>query len=193
MAALHRFMIELHLTQIEALEAAVRTLEGHLGDALEPFRAAATRLITMPGLSDTAARVVIAEIGVDMTRFPTAGHLVSWAGLCPRLDESAGKRRSTRIRHATPWLKTTLIRAAWAATRKKGSYLQAQFLRVKHRRGPKTAIVAVAASMRTAAYCILRDGVEYHDLGGRYFVERDKQQLTKTSCDACATWGSSSK
>jgi transposase len=176
----HRFLIELHLTQIEALDVAVRKLEGHLGDALAPFRAAAERLTTMPGVSDTAARVLIAEIGVDMTRFPSAGHLVSWAGLCPRLDESAGKRRSTRIRHATPWLKTTLIQAAWAATRKKGSYLQAQFLRVKNHRGPKKAIVAVAASMLTAAYFMLRDGVEYHDLGGRYFVERDKQRLTKS-------------
>jgi len=176
----HRFLIELHLTQIEALDAAVQKLEGHLGDALAPFRAAADRLTTMPGVSDTAARVLIAEIGVDMTRFPSAGHLVSWAGLCPRLDESAGKRRSTRIRHATPWLKTTLIQAAWAATRKKGSYLQAQFLRVKNHRGPKKAIVAVAASMLTAAYFMLRDGVQYHDLGGRYFVERDKQQLTKS-------------
>ena len=101
-------------------------------------------------------------------------------GLCPRLDESAGKRHSTRIRHATPWLKATLIQAAWAATRKKGSYLQAQFLRVKNRRGPKKAIVAVAASMLTAAYFMLRDGVEYHDLGGRYFGDRDKQQLTKS-------------
>jgi transposase len=117
----HRFMIELHLTQIEALDAAVRKLEGHLGDALAPFRAAAKRLTTMPGLSDTAARVMIAELGVDMTRFPSAGHLVSWAGLCPRLDESAGKRRSTRIRHATPWLKTTLIQCAWAATRKRAA------------------------------------------------------------------------
>ena len=176
----HRFMIELHLTQIEALDAAVRKLEGHLGDALAPFRAAAERLTTMPGLSHTAARVLIAELGVDMTRFPSAGHLVSWAGLCPHLDESAGKRRSTRIRHATPWLKTTLIQCAWAATRKNGSYLQAQFLRVKNRRGPKKAIVAVAASMLTAAYFMLRDGVEYRDLGGRYFVDRDKDHLTKS-------------
>lgn len=78
-----------------------------------------------------------------------------------------------------PWLKTTLIQCAWAATRKKGSYLQAQFLRVKNRRGPKKAIVAVAASMLTAAFFMLRDGVEYHDLGGRYFVDRDKAHLTK--------------
>lgn len=175
----HRFMLDLHLTQIEALEAAVDKLERHVGTALAPFRAAVSLLTTMPGLSDTAARVLIAEIGADMTRFPSPGHLVSWAGLCPRLDVSAGKRHSTRIRHATPWLKTTLIQAAWAATRKKDSYLHAQFVRLKSRRGPKKAIVAVAASMLTAAYCMLRDGVEYHDLGGRYLTDRAKQETTK--------------
>jgi transposase len=175
----HRFMLDLHLTQIEALEGAVDKLERHVGDAMGPFCAAVSLLTTMPGLSDTAARVLIAEIGDDMTRFPSAGHLVSWAGLCPRLDVSAGKRHSTRIRHATPWLKTTLIQAAWAATHKKDSYLHAQFVRLKSRRGPKKAIVAVAASMLTAAYVMLRDGVEYRDSGSRYFTERDKQETTK--------------
>jgi transposase len=175
----HRFLIELHLTQIEALETAVQKLERHLGDALAPFRAAVDLLKTMPGLSETAARVLVAEIGTDMTRFPTAGHLISWAGLCPRLDVSAGKRHSTRIRHATPWLKTTLIQGAWAATRKKDSYLHAQFVRLKSRRGPKKAIVAVAASMLTAAYFMLRDGVEYADLGGTYFAHRDVEETKK--------------
>ena len=174
----HRFLVELHLTQIEALEAAVATLERHVGTALAPFHAAVSLLTTMPGVSDTAARVLLAEIGDDMTRFPSPGHLVSWAGLCPRLDVSAGKRHSTRLRHATPWRKTTLIQAAWAATRKKDSYLHAQFLRLKSRRGPKKAIVAVAASMLTAAYFMLRNGVEYHDLGGRYFTDRDKTDMT---------------
>jgi transposase len=174
----HRFLLDLHVAQIEALEATVDKLERHVGTALAPFRAAVSLLTTMPGLSDTAARVLIAEIGDDMTRFPTAGHLVSWAGLCPRLDISAGKRHSTRIRHATPWLKTTLIQAAWAATRKKDSYLRAQFLRLKSRRGPKKAIVAVAASMLTAAYFMLRDGVAYRDLSGRYFTQRDKTEMT---------------
>jgi hypothetical protein len=104
-----------------------------------------------------------------MARFPTAAHLVSWAGLCPRNDESAGKRRSTRLRHGAPWLKTTLVQCAWAATRKKASYLQAQFPRLRHRRGPKKAICAVAASILTAAYHMLREGTFYHDLGADHF------------------------
>jgi transposase len=175
----HRFMIHLHLTQIDALDAAVATIEARIGDALGPFRAAVSLLTTMPGLSDTTARVLIAEIGIDMTRFPTVGHLISWAGLCPRLDESAGKRRSTRTRRSAPWLKTTLTTAAWAATRRQDSYLRAQFLRIKSRRGAKKAILAVASSMLSAAYVMLRDGVEYHDLGSHYFVQRDKEQVTK--------------
>lgn len=175
----HRFMIKLHLTQIDALETAIATIEARIGDALGPFRAAVNLLTTMPGLSETTARVIIAEIGDDMTRFPSAGHLISWAGFCPRLDESAGKRRSTRTRQSAPWLKPTLVNAAWAATRKKDSYLRAQFLRIKGRRGAKKAILAVASSMLTAAYFMLRNGVEYHDLGPRYFADRDKAHLTK--------------
>ena len=175
----HRFLLDLHLGQIDALRAAVEKLERQAAEVLRPFREAAERLTTMPGVSETVARVVIAEVGVDMTRFPGPGHLVSWAGLCPRLDESAGKRRSTRIRHATPWLKTVLVQAAWAATRKNGSYLQSQFRRLKGRRGPKKAIVAVAASMLTAADFMLRDEKDYHDLGGRYLADRDKQRVTQ--------------
>ncbi len=175
----HRFMLKLHLTQVEALQAAVADVEARIGDALAPFRAAVTLLTTMPGLRDTAAAVIIAEIGDDMRAFPTAGHLVSWAGLCPRLDESAGKRRSTRTRHGAPWLKTTLVQTAWAAARKKDSYFHAQFLRLKSRRGPKKAILAVAASMLTDVYYMLRDGVEFHDLGSQYFTVQDKQQIAK--------------
>jgi transposase len=175
----HRFMIQLHLTQIDALDAAVRDLDARVGDALGPFRAAVSLLTTMPGLSDTAARVLVAEIGTDMTRFPSAAHLVSWAGLCPRLDNSAGRPRSTRVRQGAPWLKTTLVTAAWAGTRKKDSYLRAQFLRIKSRRGAKKAILAVANSMLTAAYHMLRDGVEYHDLGSQHFAHRDRDQMAK--------------
>ena len=175
----HRFLLKLHLSQVDALTAAVQQVERQADEVLRPFRGAADRLQTIPGVSETVARVLVAEVGVDMAQFPTAGHLVSWAGLCPRLDESAGKRRSTRIRHATPWLKTTLVQAAWAATRTNGSYLQAQFHRLKGRRGPKKAIVAVAASMLTAAYFMLRDETDYHDLGGRYLSDRDKHRVTQ--------------
>lgn len=173
----HRFLLKLHLSQIDALEVAVREVEARLGEALVPFRAALDRLITMPGVSETAARVIVAEIGFDMTRFPTAGHLVSWAGLCPRLHESAGKRLSTRTRPGHLWLKTTLVQAAWAAARTKDTYLRAQFLRLRSRRGPKKAIVAVAASMMTAAYYMLKDGVDYRDLGSDHFDRRDKAKL----------------
>lgn len=173
----HRAMLKLHLDVIAALETALRDLDASLGKALEPIRARARLLTTMPGISDIASQVVVAEIGVDMSRFPTSGHLVSWAGLCPRSDESAGKRRSTRVRKSATWLKTTLVTCAWSAVRTKDTYLRAQFLRIKSRRGAKKAILAVAASMLTAAFYMLRDGVEYRDLGTEHLDRHDK---TKT-------------
>ena len=175
----HRFLLKLHLGQIDALNAAVRDVEARVGETLTPFRERAQLLTTRPGISETTAHVIVSEIGIDMSRFPTAGHLVSWAGFCPRSDESAGKRRSTRVRKGAPWLKTTLVQAAWAAVRKKDSYLRAQFRRIKSRRGPMKAIVAVAASMLTAAYHILRDGVPYRELTGSYFDSRDRAKLAK--------------
>ena len=173
----HRGMLKLHLDVIAALEAALRDVDATVGKALEPIRARARLLTTMPGISDIAAQVVVAEIGVDMTRFPSPGHLVSWAGLCPGNDESAGKRRSTRIRKSGTWLKTTLVTCAWAAVRTKDTYLRAQFLRIKSRRGAKKAILAVASSMLVAAFHMLRDGVEYRDLGPSHLDRHDK---TKT-------------
>lgn len=170
----HRFLLRLHLDQIAAIDRAIAAVETEVGSLLEPFRVAAQRLTTMPGISDTVAQVIVSEIGVDMSRFPTAAHLVSWAGLCPRNDQSAGKRRSTRLRKGAPWLKTTLVQAAWAAARTKSSYLQGQFLRLKSRRGPRKAIIAVAASMLTAAYYMLRDSVDYRDLGHNYLERIDK-------------------
>ena len=121
----------------------------------------------------------MAEIGNDMSRFPTDGHLISWAGLCPKNDESAGKRRSTRMRKGAPWLKTTLIQCAWAGARKKGSYLQAQFHRLRSRRGIKKAIGAVAASILTAAYHMLAHGTLYQDLGPDHFDRRTKATQTR--------------
>ena len=175
----HRFILRLHLTQITALERAIADVEVRIAEALIPFRAAVNLLTTMPGLSDITAAVILAEIGDDMSIFPTAGHLISWAGLCPRLDESNQKRRSTRTRPSAPWLKTALVQAAWAAARKKNSYFHAQFLRLKSRRGPKKAILAVAASMLTDVYYMLRNGEEFHDLGDHYFLQHDKDRLTK--------------
>jgi transposase len=174
----HRFLLRLHLRQIDALEAAVAEIDREVEADLEPFRAAVRLLISIPGVSALGAEVIVAEIGTDMRRFPTAGHLLSWAGLCPRSDESAGKRRSTRLRHGAPWLKTTLVRCAWAAARKKGGYLQAQFQRLRARRGPKKAICAVAASILTAAYHMLRDGTFFQDLGPDHFDRRAKGDRT---------------
>jgi len=179
LTAHHRFMLKLHLDQIEAIEAGLTRLEQQLSEALVPFRAARDLLKTMPGISDTVAAVILAEIGDDISPFPTAAQLVSWAGFAPRLDESAGKRRSTRTRPSAPWLKTTLVQAAWAAARTKDSYFHAQFARLKSRRGPKKAVMAVAASMLTALYYMLRDGVEFHDLGTQHFVHHDKDKITK--------------
>ena len=168
----HRFMLKMHLEQVEHLEAAVRDLEARADQG--PFRVATELLMTMPGVSEVTARVILAEIGDDMSRFPTAGNLVSWAGLCPRLDESAGRRRSTRVRRGAPWLKTVLVQAARAAANKRDSYLRAQYQRLKARRGPNKAVLAVAASMLTSAYHMLKYGVEYRDLGPHHF-DRDKQ------------------
>ena len=122
-----------------------------------------------------------------MNRFPTSGHLISWACICPRNDESAGKRRSTRIRKGSPWLKATLVQCAWAATRTKGTYLNAQFHRIRARRGPKKAILAVAASILTAIYHMLKYGTFYQELGPNHFdartKERQKNRLIKRLAD----------
>jgi transposase len=175
----HRFLLQVHLTQIDALDHAIGTVEAQTAAVLAPFRPAVERLCTIPGVSATTAHVLLAEIGADMRPFPTAGHLVSWAGLCPRLDESAGKRRSTRVRHGNPWLKTSLVQAAWSGIKGRDSYLHAQFHRLKTRRGAKKAIVAVAASMLTAAYHMLRDDLAWRDLGADYFDRHQHQRLAR--------------
>ena len=119
-----------------------------LGQRLDPFRDATARLTTVPGVSTLSAAVIVAEIGVDdMSRFPTAAPLVSWAGLCPRHDERAGKRRSTKLRKGVPWLKTLLVQTAWCAANVKGTYLRARFGRLKTRCGLSEATIAVAASI----------------------------------------------
>ena len=175
----HRFLLALHLRQIDALAEAIAAIDQEVEVGLAPFRAAIGLLMTIPGVGALTARTIVAEIGQDMTRFPSAAHLVSWAGLCPRNDESAGKRRSTRLRKGAPWLKTTLVQCAWAAARKADGYCQAQFHRLRSRRGAKNAIVAVAASMLTAIYHMLTDGTEYHDLGHDHLDRREKDTRAK--------------
>ncbi len=172
----HRELLRIHLNLVDALHQALADVDARVGKTLAPIKDSARLLTTLPGVSELTAQVMVAEIGVDMGRFATASHLISWAGLCPRNEESAGKRRSTRVRKGAPWLKTALVTAAWAAVRVKGSYLQAQFLRLKARRGAKKAILAVAASMLTAAYHMLKNGVEYHDLGADHFSRRDRSK-----------------
>jgi transposase len=169
----HRNLLKLHLGLIDSLQAAVEEVDAAVGKTLEPIQALAQLLTTMPGVSDISASVIVAEIGDDMTRFPTPGHLVSWAGLCPRSDESAGKRRSTRLRKGGTWLKTMLVTCAWTAVRTKNSYLRAQFLRLKSRQGAKKAIMAVASSMLTACFFMLRDRVPYKELGPQHFDRHD--------------------
>jgi transposase len=175
----HRFLLALHLRQIDALAEAIAMIDQEVEANLAPFRAAVRQLSTMPGLSRLSAQVVVSEIGLDMARFPTAGHLISWAGLCPRSDESAGKRRSTRLRKGAPWLKTILVQCAWVAVRAPASYLHAQFHRLRSRRGAKKAIMAVAASMLTAIYHMLKDGTDYHDLGPDHFDRRARDAQTR--------------
>jgi transposase len=191
----HQELLRIHLNVIESLQQAMADIDTRVGKALAPIQESVRLLTTMPGVNEVTAQVMVAEIGVDMARFPDAGHLVSWAGLCPKSDESAGKRRSTRVRQGAPWLKTTLVTVAWGAVRTKDSYLQAQFHRLRARRGAKKAIVAVAASMLTAAYHMLKNGVEYRDLGAEHFTRHDRskaiqrllRRLTDLGCEVQLT------
>jgi transposase len=175
----HRFLLKLHLDQIDAIDAAVARIDEEVNVNVEPFRVAIEMLSAIPGVGDLSATVIVSEIGIDMSRFETAAHLISWAGLCPKNDQSAGKRRSNRMKKGAPWLKSTLIQCAWCASRTKGSYLQAQYLRLRSRRGAKKAVCAVAASILTAIYHMLKNGTLYQDLGTSYFDNRakDKQAL----------------
>jgi transposase len=186
----HGFMLGLYLGQYDALDKAVVEIDRRVEASVArmdqeekagqaPFRSLIDLLCTIPGISLLGAMIILSEIGRDMSRFPTAGHLLAWAGLCPGQNESAGKRKSSRLRKGAPWLKTLLVQCAWAATRKKDSYYKAQFNRLRGKHGPKKAICAVAASMLTATYHILKDGVPHEDLGVDYFDKRKREAKVK--------------
>jgi transposase len=179
----HRFLLQLHLEQHDFLTVAITKVDqqvdmliARMDEAVKAgqarFRALMILLCSIPGVSMLSARIILAEIGRDMRRFPTAGHLVAWAGLCPGQNESAGKRKSSRLRKGAPWLKTALVQCAVSAVKKKDSYYKAQFNRLKSRRGPQKAICAVAASMLTAIYHMLNDGTGHQDLGAGHFDRR---------------------
>jgi hypothetical protein len=170
----HRFLLQLHLQKIDGLDASLGMMDSEIEANLSPFRIAVEIVSTRPGISKLSAQAIVSEIGTDMSRFPTAGHLLSWACMCPRNDESAGKRRSNRLRKGAQWLKTTVVQCAHAAKNKKGSYHQAQYLRLRSRRGPQKAICAVAASIFTALYNMLKNGTVYQDLGADHFNRRSK-------------------
>ena len=179
----HRLLLRLHLEQIDRLEAAIRELEVRADEVLEPHREEIDLLRSIPGVGKTTAQVIVAEIGLDMAQFPAVGNLISWAGLCPGNDRSAGKQRSSRLRAGNAWLKRALVQAAWAAVKAKDSYLRAQYYRLKARRGPQKAIMAVAASILRSAYFMLLRKATYQELGADYFERNDQdrvaQQLTR--------------
>jgi transposase len=179
----HRFLIGQHLKTVEQIEATIAEFDARLEAALAPFRDAIERLKEIPGVGDNVAQTLVAEIGADMTAFPTAEHLGSWAGMCPRLDESAGRKRSKRLRKGAPWLKPVLVQSALAATKVKNSSLRARYFSLKPRLGHKKAIIAVAAAMLRIAYHMLKDGTFYQDLGPDYRrpknPERAAQNLAK--------------
>jgi transposase len=179
LTAQQRCLLGMHLNLVEAIEASIEQLDHEIEKAVEPFRHIVDRLIGIPGLSEIGVPALLAEIGVDMSRFQTHRHLVSWARLCPRMDESAGKVHSKRTMKGAAWIKTLMTQAAWAGVHAKDSYLRAQFHRLRTRRGSKKAIVAVAASILTAAYYIIRDGTPYRDLGARYFEQADRTRAAR--------------
>ena len=174
-----RFLVAQQLAHIDFLDEAVDRLSEEIAERLRPLDAVVDQLDTIPGIGRYMAEALIAEIGVDMARFPTAGHLASWAGMCPGNDESAGKRRSGRTRKGSPWLRALLVQAAHAAARTKGTYLGAQYRRLAARRGKSRAAVAVGHSILVILYHMLREGTPYHDLGPRYFDERDRRAVER--------------
>ena len=176
----HSLIVSHILAHLDYLDEAIGTLTTEVEQRLAPFAHKAENLSTINGVAARVSQVILAELGPDMSRFPTDRHAASWVAICPGNDESAGKRRSGRTRKGNPHLRTALIEAANAAARTKDTYPRAQYEQIKRRRGHRKAIVAVAHSILIASYHILKDDVPYHDLGGDYFTRRaDPERIAK--------------
>jgi transposase len=165
----HGLLVGQMLAKLDFLDEVIANLSTAIDRLITPFEPQVALLVTIPGIDRHSAQELIAEIGVDMTRFPTAGHLASWAGMCPGHHESAGKRRSGQTLPGSKWLHRTLREAAKAAARTKNTYLGAQYVRLRGRRGPAKATTAVGHTILIAAYHMLRDGVTYNELGPDWF------------------------
>jgi len=178
----HRLLLKLHLEQINDITLRIETLSGEIERLMVIFDQtnAIERLDAIPGVSAQTAQIILAELGTDMSRFPSAKHAAAWAGLAPGKNESAGRNRSGKVRDGNQYLKVTLIQAAHAISHMKDNYLSAQFRRLAARRGRKRAAVAVAHSILVIAYHMLARGTDYVDLGGDYFDRRNEQYLQRT-------------
>jgi transposase len=172
-----RFLVAQQLAHIDYLDEAITRVSAEIAERLRPFEDELTRVETIPGVGHRGAEIILAEIGTDMGRFPTAAHLAAWAGLAPGNNESAGKRHSGKTRKGSPSLKTLLVEAGQAAGRTKDTYLAAQYRRLAARRGKKRAAVAVGHSILVIIYHLLQRGTRYEELGGGYFDERDRQAV----------------
>jgi transposase len=172
----HGLLVSEMLARIDQLDEAIDRLSGEVARVTAPYSPLLALLMTIPGVSRRTAEVILAEIGPDMGRFRTAGHLASWAGICPGNNESAGKHGSGRTRKGSKWLRTVLVEAARAAARTKGTYLASQYARIRGRRGPKQGAVAVAHSILVIAWHLLTRHEPYTDLGADYFVQRQSSQ-----------------
>ena len=176
----HAFLCRLHLQRIDQLSAAIEELSARIEQQIRPFARQLQQLATIPGVGQSVAEVIVAETGADMSRFPTAAHLASWAGVCPGHHESAGKRRSGKTRHGNRWLTAALGTAAMAAARTKDTtYLGARYQRLAPRLGKKKAIVALEHSILIAVWHMLTDDVDYADLGGDYFARLDPERAMR--------------
>jgi len=173
----HRFMLGELLNHLEYLESRIEGFSRRIEEVSRPFAPAIAKVATLPGFDQRSAQNVVAEIGADMDTFPSAQHLASWAGVCPGNNESAGKRKSGKTTKGNRWLGSALSQSAWAAARKKDSYFQAQYRRLAGRRGKKRAIVAVAHSLLTVIYHMLKDASEYRELGSHYFDKLNAHRL----------------